>query len=142
MLQIPMLTMPYSWAWRIPSAVQGIFSILCIVVLPFIPESPRWLVYHNRIEEAHRVLAQTHSNGDVNSPIVLAQLKEIVDTIDYEKNVGETLSLKEIIKTPIARKRVLLAVSAAVFSTIAGLDASYLDDRDVITDVLLRKRGR
>jgi hypothetical protein len=99
-------------------------------------------VYHNRIEEAHRVLAQTHSNGDVNSPIVLAQLKEIVDTIDYEKNVGETLSLKEIIKTPIARKRVLLAVSAAVFSTIAGLDASYLDDRDVITDVLLRKRGR
>lgn len=26
-----------SWGWRIPSLVQGIFSVICIVVLPFIP---------------------------------------------------------------------------------------------------------
>ena len=44
--------------------------------------------------------------------------KEIIDTIEYEKNVGETLSLVQMVKTPVARKIVALAVSAAVFSTI------------------------
>jgi hypothetical protein len=55
-------------------------------------------VYQGRVEEAHRDLGQTHANGDINNPIVLAQLKEIVDTIEYEKNVGETLSLTQIVE--------------------------------------------
>jgi MFS family permease len=109
-----------TWAWRIPSAVQAIFSILCLVILPFIPESPRWLAYKNRREDALAVVAQTYANGDTQNPIVLVAFKEIIDTIEYEKNVGETLSLVQMVKTPVARKRVALAVSAAVFSTIAG----------------------
>jgi len=113
-----------TWAWRIPSAVQGIFSILCIIILPFIPESPRWLVYVGRKEEALVVIAQAYSNGDTSNPVVLAQYKEIVDTIDYERNVGETLSLVQMVKTPVARKRVTLAVSAAVISTISGMNSS------------------
>jgi hypothetical protein len=110
-----------TWAWRVPSAIQGIFSILCILVLPFIPESPRWLVHVGRREEALTVVAQTYANGDVSNPMVLAQYKEIVDTLDYERNVGETLSLVQMVKTPVARKRVSLAVSAAVISTISGM---------------------
>ncbi|KIK62166.1 hypothetical protein GYMLUDRAFT_42148 [Collybiopsis luxurians FD-317 M1] len=118
--------MSSTWAWRIPSLIQGVFSIFCIVILPFIPESPRWLLFHNRRDEAHLVLAQTYSNGDLDDKIVLAQLKEMEDTFEHERNAGETLSVKQIFKTRTARKRVLLAVSAAVFSTIAGnVIASY-----------------
>lgn len=84
------------------------------------PESPRWLAYVGRTEEALIVIAQTHANGDTSNPIVLAQYKEIIDTIEYERNVGETLSLKQMVKTPVARKRVSLAISAAVISTISG----------------------
>jgi len=119
-------TMDSTWAWRIPSVIQAVFSVLCIVVLPFIPESPRWLVFVGRREEALKVVAQTYANGDVSDPIVQAQYKEIVDTIDYERNVGETLSLMQMVKTPVARKRMTLAISAAVFSTISGnVIASY-----------------
>ncbi|KAJ7812907.1 MFS sugar transporter-like protein [Mycena leptocephala] len=109
-----------TWGWRLPSAFQGIFSILCIVILPFIPESPRWLVYQGRPEEALRVVALTHANGDLNDPVVLAQYKEIIDTIDYEKNTAEPLSLAQMVKTPSARKRMVLCASVAVFSTVAG----------------------
>ena len=115
-----------TWTWRVPSAVQGVFSILCIAILPFIPESPRWLVYVNRRDEALQVVAQTYANGDSTNAMVLAAYKEIVDTINYEKNVGETLTLVQMVKTPVARKRMTLAISCAVFSTISGnVIASY-----------------
>ena len=70
-------------------------------------------------------MAQTYANGDTSNPMVLAQYKEIIDTIDYEKNVGETLSVMQMVKTPVARKRMTLAISAAVFSTISGTPPSF-----------------
>lgn len=118
--------MDSTWAWRIPSIIQGLFSVVCILVLPFVPESPRWLEYQGRKEEARDVVAMACADGDLESPIVIAQYKQITDTIEYEKNVGETLSVKQLFKTRSARKRVLLAVSCAVFSTIAGSVLSSL----------------
>ncbi|KAJ7758148.1 MFS sugar transporter-like protein [Mycena maculata] len=112
--------MPSTWAWRIPSAVQGVFSIMCIIILPFIPESPRWLAFQGRPEEALKVVALTHANGDMNDPVVLTQYKEIIDTIDYERNVAQPLSVSQLFKTPSARKRIILGTSVAVFSTVAG----------------------
>lgn len=129
--------MQSTWAWRAPSAIQGLFSIICIVILPFIPESPRWLVHRGELDAAFAVVAQTYADGDRENPIVLAAFKEIVDTLEYERTAGETLSLTQLFKTPTARKRVLLACSAAVFSTIAGnVIASYylgsmLDDAGI-----------
>ncbi|KJA21202.1 hypothetical protein HYPSUDRAFT_751468 [Hypholoma sublateritium FD-334 SS-4] len=115
-----------TWAWRIPSAIQGVFSIFCILIIPFIPESPRWLIYQNQHEEALEVIAYMYADGDRSNALVSAQYKEIIDTIEYEKNAGATLSAKQLIKTPSARKRVALAMSAAIFSTIAGnVIASY-----------------
>jgi len=115
-----------TWAWRIPSLIQGIFSVMCIFIIPFIPESPRWLLFQGRRDEAHLVLAQTYSNGDLENKVVLSQLQEMEEVFQYERNTGQTLSMTQIFKTKSARKRVMLAVSAAVFSTIAGnVIASY-----------------
>lgn len=110
-----------SWSWRVPSLVQGIFSIFCLMILPFIPESPRWLAYQGRRAEALEIIARTHANGDAHSEIVLVQFKEIIDTIDFEKNVAETLSVKQMWKTKSARKRILIGTSVAVFSTLSGI---------------------
>ncbi|KAH7412818.1 MFS sugar transporter-like protein [Cadophora sp. MPI-SDFR-AT-0126] len=119
-------TFDSTWAWRIPSAVQGIFSIMCIIILPFIPESPRWLANVGRREEALAVIAQTYADGDETDAVVLVQYNQIIDTIHYEREIGETLGLKQLIKRPVARKRISLALSVAIFSTISGnVIASY-----------------
>ncbi|KAF2733679.1 putative sugar transporter [Polyplosphaeria fusca] len=115
-----------TWAWRAPSLFQAIFSIMCIIVLPFVPESPRWLVHEGYYEEARIAVAQTNANGDLSNPLVLTIYKEILDTLEWEKKDGRTMSPKEIIKTPSARKRLLIGSSAGPFSCIAGnIIASY-----------------
>jgi len=83
-------------------------------------------MYQGRTDDARFSVALSHSNGDVTSPLVLAEFQHIEDTILFEKNAGETLSVKQLWKTRTARKRVMLAVSCAVFSTVAGnVAASY-----------------
>lgn len=51
----------------------------------FLPESPRWLVAQDRHEDALRVLAKLHSNGDRDDLYVQAELKEIIAKITFEK---------------------------------------------------------
>jgi hypothetical protein len=52
--------------------------------------------------------------------------KEIIDTLKWEKEEGRTMSPKEIVKTPGARKRFLIGMSPGPFSCIAGnIIASY-----------------
>ncbi|KAI1100775.1 putative hexose carrier protein [Jackrogersella minutella] len=123
-----------TWAWRLPSLIQGIFSILCIVILPFVPESPRWLVYEGYYEYARTSVAQTNSNGNLRDPVAIAVYKEILDTLEWEKKEGRTMSPKEIIKTPTARKRLLIGMSAGPFSCIAGnIIASYYLQQELST---------
>ncbi|ORY21512.1 putative sugar transporter [Naematelia encephala] len=116
-----------TWAWRAPSLFQGIFAIICIVILPFIPESPRWLVGQGRPEDAHKVLAQVNARGNLQDPVVLAEYQMIVETLNYERAMaGRAPSLKDLIRTPVARRRLLIGSSPGLFSCVAGnIIASY-----------------
>ena len=77
-------------------------------------------------EDARTVVAQTNADGNPSNPIVLTVYKEILDTLEWEKKEGRTMSPKEIVKTPVARKRLLIGMSAGPFSCVAGnIIASY-----------------
>ncbi|KAF7557999.1 hypothetical protein G7Z17_g289 [Cylindrodendrum hubeiense] len=115
-----------TWSWRLPSLLQGAWSLLCISVLPFIPESPRWLVFQGRNQEALRVLAQVGSDGDETDPVVLAEYREILDTIEYERSAVGIMTVKEVLKSPSALKRLSLVCSCALATVIVGNQiASY-----------------
>ena len=52
--------------------------------------------------------------------------KEILDTLEWEKKEGRTMSPAEIIKTPTAVKRLMIGMSPGPFSCVAGnIIASY-----------------
>lgn len=57
-------------AWRIPWAIQGVPAVILVAGMWAFPFSPRWLADHNRMDEAIRVLADIHGNGDPNHPRV------------------------------------------------------------------------
>ncbi|KAK0299556.1 hypothetical protein LTS00_002001 [Friedmanniomyces endolithicus] len=115
-----------TWAWRAPSLLQAVFSVLCIAILPFVPESPRWLAYVGMMEEARTVVAQTNANGVIDDPVVLAVYKEIIDTLKWEKEENRVMTPLQIAKDPVSRKRLLIGMSAGPFSCVAGnIIASY-----------------
>ncbi|KPI36256.1 Lactose permease [Cyphellophora attinorum] len=109
-----------SWCWRLPCALQAIFALLCWCVLWCTPESPRWLAHKDRTEEALLALASTHSNGDRNDPVVLAQHREILDTLQFERDSGQKTTYKQLFKTRNSRKRVMLVMSVAIIAMMSG----------------------
>jgi MFS family permease len=55
---------PNNWAWRIPSIVQALPSILQIIFVWTVPESPRWQIARGNEEKALTILGDVHANGD------------------------------------------------------------------------------
>jgi hypothetical protein len=108
-----------TWSWRIPSILQAAPSVAAIIVLFFLPESPRWLAYQDRNDEAVSVLARMHGTS-VDEPVVQVQYREIMDTLQYEKNEGKSVSIPELFKTAGNRKRLFLALSVAPLSMLTG----------------------
>jgi SP family myo-inositol transporter-like MFS transporter 13 len=49
--------------WRYMAALGAVPAIVLCCLLPFCPESPRQLIYHNKPEEAAKVIAKIFPNG-------------------------------------------------------------------------------
>jgi hypothetical protein len=58
-------------AFRAPWAIQAVPAIVLCAGMWAFPHSPRWLADNGRMEEAVKVLADIHGNGDPNHPRVL-----------------------------------------------------------------------
>lgn len=108
------------WSWRLPCLLQSLFSFACAAVLAFVPESPRWLAYQGRFNDALEVVASMQSDGDTTEPLTQAQYREMIDTIEWERAEGKQLNYKEMLASRGSRKRVMLAVSVAVIAMMSG----------------------
>ena len=81
---------PSSFAWRWPIAFQGVFLVMILVALPVLPESPRWLVQHDRIEEATNALARLEGRGIGHEhPSVVRQSEAILASVRQEAALGQ-----------------------------------------------------
>lgn len=79
--------------WRPPIAIGSIFSIMVIVCIYFLPESPRWLVMKNRIDEAREVISAFRAKpGDALE--VQAELAGI--ELSLEERTGHKVKLSDM----------------------------------------------
>ncbi|KAL4778284.1 sugar transporter [Aspergillus varians] len=112
-----------TWSWRIPSLLQGSPSMVQLLGIFFVPESPRWLISRGRDQEALDMLAKYHGEGDANDPLVQFEFNEIRQTflIDNENASGKFLTkYLEFAKTPGNRKRFFLLTWCACISQMSG----------------------
>jgi MFS family permease len=114
------IKMHSDWSWRIPSLLQGTFPLVQLIFWFTIPESPRWLIAHGKVEEARALFIQHHAGGDVNSPLVEFEMKEIQETLRLERELPEGRSWNDMIKSPANRRHCMIAVTLGVFAQWVG----------------------
>jgi len=108
-----------AWAWRTPSMVQALPSLLQISMIWFVPESPRWLISKGRNEKALDILAKYHGHGDENDEVVQIEYQEIKQTLALEEQF-EGNAWSELWRTPGNRHRLVILISLGVFSQWSG----------------------
>lgn len=94
--------------------------VVAVIVLPWVPESPRWLVYQDRHAEALNAIAVTQADGNVEDPVVLLTYQEIIDTLKTEVETGQKTSYRDLVKSKQSMRRLMLASSVAVISMVSG----------------------
>ncbi|KAL6702388.1 hypothetical protein ACN47E_002339 [Coniothyrium glycines] len=109
-----------SWSWRIPVLLQLLCPVLALPGFFMTPESPRWLISKDRVEEARRILAIYHAGGDENDPLVNYQMVEIETTIATEKAQQSSASYMDMFKTPGNRRRLFISVTLGIFTQWVG----------------------
>ncbi|CBX97150.1 hypothetical protein IAQ61_007913 [Plenodomus lingam] len=109
-----------SWAWRIPTIVQCFIPAIVMACIMFFPETPRWLLSHDRREEAIAIMAKYHGDGDENSPIVQLQLHEITQDFSATRSDNPWWDFRELVSTRGARYRLFMVICMAFFGQWSG----------------------
>ncbi|KAG2000878.1 hypothetical protein GB937_010739 [Aspergillus fischeri] len=74
-----------SIAWRLPIALQLFFICALFATVPWLPESPRWLLAHGRKEEGVEVLSCIEAKP-IDDAYIITQHEEIQYSIQYERD--------------------------------------------------------
>ncbi|KDR72883.1 hypothetical protein GALMADRAFT_252212 [Galerina marginata CBS 339.88] len=86
-----------SIAWRFPIAFQLVFSIILLSTVPWLPESPRWLLAHRHHEEGLRVLvALEGAHATAKDELIIHERDEILEAVRIEKETSP--SWRDILK--------------------------------------------
>lgn len=95
----------------------------------FLPESPRWLITKDRVEEAQAVLIKYHAEGDADSEFVKAEMAQIHTTISLEVEASKK-SWADLFATSGMRRRLLITCMLGLFTQWSGntLISYYLGD--------------
>lgn len=80
----------------------------------------RWLLAHDRREEAIAIMAKYHGDGDENSPIVQLQLHEITEDFSVTRNDNPWWDFRELFNTRAARYRLAMVIAMAFFGQWSG----------------------
>ncbi|KAI8671896.1 MFS domain-containing protein [Fusarium keratoplasticum] len=108
------------YAFRIPIWGQLVSSVIVGCGVWFVPESPRWLIAHGKIEQAKAVLAKYHGEGLEDHPMVLLQMEEMKHSIRQDASDKKWWDYRELVNTRSAHRRLICVLGMAAFGQLSG----------------------
>ncbi len=103
-------------AWRYMLAAMAVPTVIFLILLPTICETPRWLIGQGRIDEGEAITRRLTSSEEEASSMVA----EIREQIEQDRALNAT-------KAPFFvrqnRKVILLAIAIAAFNQLSGINA-------------------
>lgn len=96
-----------NWGWRSAVLGEAFGPVLGTLLLLFVDESPRWLIRKGQATkvgppsslsyilpgnrshpQAREIIARLHGHGDAHCDLVEAEMREIAETLEFEKATG------------------------------------------------------
>ncbi|OAG42299.1 hypothetical protein AYO21_03467 [Fonsecaea monophora] len=107
--------------WRFPLAFQLVFAIYIMLVAPWLPDTPRWLMRHRSPEEGLAVLARLRGR-DEKDRVVQTEKNEIMEAIAIEER--EEGSWADLFRSNgiSANKRFYLALGIQFMQQMSGIN--------------------
>jgi MFS transporter, SP family, galactose:H+ symporter len=103
---------PTGWRWML--ALGALPGVILMVGMWALPESPRWLAGHGRIDDARTVLQRLRGHADVS-----AELAELRTDIARE---GRTMAPASELLSSRLRRPLIVGVGLAMFQQITGVN--------------------
>mmetsp|Transcript_14462 Transcript_14462/g.21744 ORF Transcript_14462/g.21744 Transcript_14462/m.21744 type:complete len:555 (+) Transcript_14462:74-1738(+) len=106
--------------WRIMLALGALMPVILLILLLYMPETPRWLVLNGREAEAEQVLKDVYDNG-VDTAEMLVGIKE---SIAREQALNATHGGWEAIyrPTPSMRRSLVAGCGQGILQQLSGIE--------------------
>lgn len=117
---------PGAVQWRFPILFQAVFAIYILVIAPFLPDTPRWLMLHESTPERGEVVLSKLRNKPIDHVNVQKERDEILAAINVEAE--QEGSWKSLFSDGgcAANKRFFLALGIQFMQQTSGMSMLYL----------------
>ncbi|OCF31430.1 hypothetical protein I316_06832 [Kwoniella heveanensis BCC8398] len=132
------------WQWRVPLIVQMLPGVILFVGLPFVPESPRWYVLKNRVDEATKAYTRI-TTLPADHPYVQKEIDALLVHVPRDetgKPVTDVMSYKDLglllYRDRTMLRRVVIAFLFQVFFNFSGGNSITYYQSNILTSIGLK----
>ena len=125
-----------SWDWRISLGAQCVIALFMAVGMLFMPESPRFLAWKGRTDEARAVLRKLRGNGQEKK--LAAEIVEIESDVQDMKE--QKSSWRELFSSKLALT-MLVGIFIPTVSQFSGINAIMLYSATIFDVSLLQAQN-
>ncbi|KAK9310974.1 general substrate transporter [Lipomyces starkeyi] len=111
------------FSWRFPLAFQCVFALSCLIMVPFLPESPRWLITKRKSSESRKVIARL-LEMPLDSDEVARVEMDILAHVRHEEALKAETTWRDLFKNDELQnlKRIILGAGTQYFQQFGGIN--------------------
>ncbi|MEB2628278.1 sugar porter family MFS transporter [Peribacillus frigoritolerans] len=112
--------LPGTMAWRLMLSLAAVPALILFIGVSRLPESPRFLIKNNKMDEARRVLGYIRPNKEQ----IDSEITQIKETVKEEAKVNQKASWGTLLSNKY-RYLVMAGVGVAAFQQFQGANAIF-----------------